>query len=338
LLFNLLTPPFIISCIGVLLILRWLIAACKLVWRKERDGHVRLFKDLFLELAFLALFVMYISFYEVILMCFEVFATDSEGYFEKFPWLRWNTSASSDVVGLKLVAAIFSVLYGLGIPAVVFLLLRSYRAEIQRTMKAEHSSEPHDKLFFAFIYENYTPKFYFFEMAWIFRRLAIASTVMIPKWGANRLLGSLLVLFVLLGFMCIEHVLAPFARPAENTMNLIGSSVLVITFAFQTWVVFAVGNNADFSFTTYAPVAFYLATSLSIGYILLLVFVTIWPVIKSSINFIFRRCCSARSRFSRSNPAELHALLEEDGAEPSAVHSSDSSDSTEANEAKSSPF
>jgi hypothetical protein len=287
----------------------------RLRWNKKVINHRQKLKEVLIELAFVALFVMYVSFYEVILMCFEVFATDEEGFFEKFPWLLWQDN-SSNISGLKWVAGFFGCVYGAGIPAVIAVLLLHYRNENRsRMVHAEEARMP----FYSFVFENYRPQYYFYELAWIFRRIVIAATVMIPKWGAYRLLGSMVILLVLLGFVCVEHFLSPFVHRAENTMNLIGSSVLVITLSFQTWVVFAIGNNVEFSLTGYAPIAFYFVTFLNLGYIVLLVTVTMWPLARQ-LFAKFQKCCFRAHQ--RRNLEELSPLVED--LEPEAIRSVES--------------
>ncbi len=100
-------------------------------------------------------------------MCFEVFATDEDGYFEAFQWLYWK-DLSSNVSGLKWVAGIFGVIYGVGIPALIAVLLLRYRDEIKSQM-AHEQPEGEEPFFFSFVYENYRPQYYLYELAWIFR-------------------------------------------------------------------------------------------------------------------------------------------------------------------------
>lgn len=168
----------------------------------------------------LSLFVriMYQAYFEVCLVIFSSFKCSPDKvdvgttYSEEFPWIECSSTHLHQVWG---VAGPFLLLYVIGVPVLIVVLLWSHqRKESSRS-----------RFFLSFIEDNFRDGVLSYEFIWLVRRFLLALMVgVLPEELIS--LGVLVTLSVCIG---VQFFLRPFMSPIENGLDIISLLVLGCT-------------------------------------------------------------------------------------------------------------
>jgi hypothetical protein len=168
----------------------------------------------------LSLFVriMYQAYFEVCLVIFSSFKCSPDKvdvgttYSEEFPWIACSSTHLHQVWS---VAGPFLLLYVIGVPILIGVLLWSH----QRKESAR------SRFFLSFIEENFRDGVLSYEVIWLIRRFLLALMVgILPEEFVS--LGVVITLSACIG---VQFFLRPFMSPIENGLDIISLLVLGCT-------------------------------------------------------------------------------------------------------------
>ena len=141
-------------------------------------------------------------------------------YLESAPWVECTTSSSDSQYLYKLLlpSIIFTILYIIGYPFLIFMLLFLHRKEL-------HSKKT--EIMFGFLYENFKHKFWWFEILLMGRRIMITlALTVIPD---TLPVGKQLVLLTLVAFLLTFLFARPYhARDEVNSEIVSTVSILLL--------------------------------------------------------------------------------------------------------------
>lgn len=189
---------------------------------------------LFEKILGVALFLLYASYFELTTATLTLFQPcDAQDYMAAYPWLRCHSGESQYLMLISL-GGLFALIYVIGIPLLFTYLLYRFRGVIH---SPEHDEVEH---WLGFLYECYRRKVYWFELAWILRRLLLAASISIlSRFSA---LSSAAILAILLISVVIQVKVKPFRDPLENTMELL--SLVTLIFCFSVGQVVSVASSS----------------------------------------------------------------------------------------------
>jgi hypothetical protein len=189
-------------------------------------------------------------------------------FVEEIPWLPF--SFGDDAFKSLFVAAMcFLLIYVVCIPVVFAVVLHG----------ADRSHERHHPALF--LWENYQDKYFYFELVWLARRFLLALTVAVVPPESGFL--SLVVVFVLCACAAFQIHMKPFALKAENSFDLLGIVVLLVSFSVNTW---AQSLGAGLEQGESMQIVFYVVLGLNASYIVGLCLAASFPL----WHVIFAKC------------------------------------------------
>jgi len=158
----------------------------------------------------------------MVLPCRE--SADGKSYLWAAPWIEC-TSSSATWIRLVVIGALFSVLYGLGVPLVFLVLMRNRKSQLKR-LKALKIAEV-DGHWFQWFYAAYHDSCHWFEFAIMARRLAIAIIAIVPATSLAVPMGFFITI---VAAMLVQIYTEPFIFPTLNKLELITLVQLLFTF------------------------------------------------------------------------------------------------------------
>ncbi len=229
----------------------------------------------------IGLFLLFVTYYDLAERSLSVFSSmpSKSGvvFMEELPWVP-RSFADDEFRLLFICGVVFVVVYGLGVPLLFAVLLR-YR-------KDHHHPA-------AFLWESYQPRFYWYEMVWIARRLVIAVVVsLIPEQGGLR---AFFVVFTLMVFAVLLFHNRPFRHYKENMFDLLSTLTLLATFSCAEWGVAqteAPGGLENLGI----PASFYVALVANMTFVLALFFCTALPLLRAAASKLRGRCRGLAAR------------------------------------------
>ena len=114
------------------------------------------------------------------------FEPDGHGYLNKYPWIQCSIYDIQYFLGLFLPSILFTTLYTVGFPFIIFVLLFKNRKDL-------HSKKM--KIKYGFLFDNYKDHLWWMEIAFILRRILIIATVSFWHNSANQEFILTLILF-----------------------------------------------------------------------------------------------------------------------------------------------
>lgn len=170
------------------------------------------------------LFICFTLFFEIVAACSEFFRCDVLGYWEEEAWITCNASTDYRYLVMLVLAIVFLVVYGIGIPVMFYVLLWRNRSHLW-----SHQNE----FRFGFLMENFKPEFYLFKLVWMSRRFLLAlafSAISSEEWR------RFCIIAILLGSLTLQYWVQPFKLPAENALDMLCTLIIVLTFSTITEV------------------------------------------------------------------------------------------------------
>eukprot|EP01087_Luapelamoeba_hula_P021213 TRINITY_DN7378_c0_g1_i6.p1 TRINITY_DN7378_c0_g1~~TRINITY_DN7378_c0_g1_i6.p1 ORF type:complete len:448 (+),score=64.01 TRINITY_DN7378_c0_g1_i6:547-1890(+) len=144
----------------------------------------------------------------------------SKSYVQALPWLQCYQMTWDYLAGLS---AGMLVMYTAGIPVVVAVILLYYRQRIGDPVV-------NDKI--GFFYVCYKPRYYWFELAIIARRLMLAVFLsVIPHTSLAR---PTLIVGCFLAALVVQLWVWPFKKRRDNVLEVLSLSAVTLTFVAQT--------------------------------------------------------------------------------------------------------
>jgi hypothetical protein len=190
------------------------------------------------------LFVFYIAYFDLANTIFAVFHCESPvpdgfamnlnetrciqplyglmDYMVSSPWIYCQYSFDRpDYLIMFVLACVFLVVYVIGIFALFAWLLYKRRVQIR--------DEERHIAFMSFLYSDYKPRFYWFELVWMSRRvlLSVAVTLLRP----SNPIQSFLVISILSWSLASELHLQPFKDNLENGLEVMVLVTLLFSYA-----------------------------------------------------------------------------------------------------------
>jgi len=176
--------------------------------------------SLWLKCARVILFVLYVLYFHLanqILSVFQCYKEETIGksWMQNRPYIECG---SGDWNELAVIAACFVVIYIVGIPVLLAVLL--FRSSIKNDAKVHYLVQQFSN--------SYRKEMFWFELIVTFRRLAIAIAFsLLPK--TNPFSGFLVLTFLTLSIW-ITSFLNPFAIEWTNRLDIICNSTILLTF------------------------------------------------------------------------------------------------------------
>lgn len=184
-----------------------------------------------------ALFLVFAAHFELCNRVLEVFApcvnvaTEKFSYSTTYPWLVCHDSnfgffSPQSVHGRMAIAGlVFGILYVIGVPAVFATLLYWKRQEIR-------AGDAHTNQWLGLLYNSYRPSLHYFELVWLFRRVAFAAAISVvpPQLNSHFLAPAAILVVSLL----VQRRYKPFISKDDNNMEVI--SLLTILFVLVIYV------------------------------------------------------------------------------------------------------
>jgi hypothetical protein len=236
----------------------------------DKEGE----KTLLQTISTVALFLLFAFYFELTERVVSVFryshSSDGSLWMEELPWIPFDLS-NHLFAALIAAAATFAVIYVIGIPVLFWRLLRFH----------DHHNHPA-----SFLWENYQPKRYWYEMLWIFRRLLLAvGTSLIREDTA---FSPVVIVGTLGFFLVVQFTKSPFLFKMENTFDLMATVTLLITYAVNLW-------SKSYESEDISP-AFYVVVVLNGLYVISLVAFAILPLVLLCSSRVRQLICSKRPK------------------------------------------
>ncbi len=184
-----------------------LVSKCSCVKKREEETlhHQVTLRE---SVANIGVFLAFVSYYELVEAIVSVFrwskSRSGVKYLEELPWIMASTS-DSEFSSLLICSACFLVLYVVGIPIMFAVLI------FQKNRG--HVGE--------FLWENYKPKYFFFELVWLLRRVSLA--VVISAVSERSEFKPVLVVGLLGLYSVVQFFTRPFVNGPENVFDLIAT-------------------------------------------------------------------------------------------------------------------
>jgi Leucine-rich repeat (LRR) protein len=224
------------------------------------------------------LFLLFVCYFEVAAEILSIYrrnqSVDGTWWMEEMPWIRFSLD-DANFFSLIIASGIFGLVYLVGVPVLFAVLIWKY-----------HSVPDHAS---GFLFENYKPKYYWFEMIWMFRRLSLAVVVSIISHESE--LAPLLIVSLLGGYAILQFLLKPFKHELENVFDLLATLVILFSYAENFWAERFVDMRNDF-----IPAGFYVVLVLSMLFLIALIVATCWPFVIFVKQWMTKKC-SKRSHF-----------------------------------------
>ena len=185
-------------------------------------------------------------------------------YMEEAQWIEcsWDSSKSIYFLRLFLPSVFFGVVYIIGFPVLVFVLLYRNRHQLD-----SHKMET----MMGFLYENYKPNLWWVEVLLMGRRISIAAAMsLIPE---GKPVSQEFVLVILVSFLFFFQFLRPYRNRADVNCEIV--SIVSLLILINTGV-----NYQQFTTKSWLNIlglVFYLGTLVT------LVVVLVYPQLKSRI-------------------------------------------------------
>eukprot|EP01114_Cavostelium_apophysatum_P014057 TRINITY_DN3541_c0_g1_i7.p1 TRINITY_DN3541_c0_g1~~TRINITY_DN3541_c0_g1_i7.p1 ORF type:complete len:1225 (+),score=158.72 TRINITY_DN3541_c0_g1_i7:44-3718(+) len=183
------------------------------------------------------------------------------GFMNAFPWIECSFSEEPYLVTLIL-GVLFFAAYAVGIPCFFLALLFKNRDKIKRGDRRTFQR-------YGMLYENYNPKYFYFEPIWIFRNLilVVVATVL-PSESSFQRFSVLVVLFASIFASCFVNV---FNLKTENGLYCLSVGVITSTYAAQFRSNHSTSEEGSFAWVI---LAVHIATAF------LICFCTCWHMIR----------------------------------------------------------
>lgn len=188
------------------------------------------------------LFIAYSSYIPITGAVLIVLQPCENGYFRDIPWIEcsWDNSVYSSLVVSGIV---FLMLYVVGIPLMFGLLLYRYRKHL-------HADTPIGKAV-EFLYEEFRPAMYYYELVWMTRRLLLVMGIMLIPADSGWQFGFCAAV---MGFsLFLQSVCQPFAHRYDNFAEIVASISVAIVYGVSVVDVLLEVNDNSLSnvFTVY---------------------------------------------------------------------------------------
>lgn len=156
---------------------------------------------------------------------------------EEYPWIPCTTNLgiSSPYIQFVAVSAAFTVLYIFGFLAFCVFLLAKFRREIK-------SGDQSRTWWFNFLYYEYAPKYFYFEIIMMLRRLVLALAQTI--WGVTGE-GFYFSVIILVFWGLLLSYLQPFRKKSVLYLDLTVTFTLVLSMTLSS-VLSLVGESQIF--------------------------------------------------------------------------------------------
>jgi hypothetical protein len=142
-------------------------------------------------------------------------------------------------------------------------------------------TRPHDNPG-VFLWESYKKDFWWYEMVWIARRLAIAAIVaLVPEDGG---LKAFFIVLTLVSFAGVQFIHQSFRKPWENRFDFFATGCLLATYVVTQWAQEQHVGQA-------LPISFYTAFALNGIFALALFGLTAYPFLR----FVACKCQKRRN-------------------------------------------
>ena len=171
-------------------------------------------------MAHATLFLLYASQFELTNSLLLIFQPCPDGYMNAYPWIpcQWSNET---YVRLASIGGLFFVFYGIGIPMLFAGLLYYNRVAIQQ-------HDPEIERWIGFLYEDFRPDAFWFELVWIVRRTLISVAIsLVPLSSAYQ---PALIVLTLLGSFVVQRQLMPFRSNLGNWLELASGFCLLYTY------------------------------------------------------------------------------------------------------------
>eukprot|EP00698_Gefionella_okellyi_P013424 TRINITY_DN3674_c0_g1_i2.p1 TRINITY_DN3674_c0_g1~~TRINITY_DN3674_c0_g1_i2.p1 ORF type:complete len:781 (-),score=167.37 TRINITY_DN3674_c0_g1_i2:47-2389(-) len=148
-----------------------------------------------------------------------VLGYDGSTYVNAYPWIECNASVYpySDLIGIGITSFI---LYVIGIPVLVSVLLRRNRDNLSSAIVQRK---------YAYLYSCYRDDVYYWELVSLLQRLALALVLAVVPFTASPV-AVVVITFLLLFQLCLQHAVQPFRSVLENRVMLAVLYVLLLSF------------------------------------------------------------------------------------------------------------
>jgi hypothetical protein len=187
-------------------------------------------------------------------------------YLEAHPWIEFSL-ANEDFRYLLISSVVFLVVYVIGIPVLFCFLIFS--------RNRGHVGE--------FLWENYKPEYFYFEVIWLLRRLSIAVVVAaVPEMSEFK---PILIIGLLGLYGVVQFRMRPFRNEFENLFDWLATVLIMLTFAENFWaqqLVTLIGSDI--------PAGFYVVFALNCLFVISLITAVMWPLITSLLVWVKRKC------------------------------------------------
>jgi len=179
-----------------------------------------------------SLFIAYSSYITVTGAVLTVLQPCVNGYFRDIPWIScsWDNSTYSSLI---ISGIFFLILYVLGIPAGFAALLYRYRKQL-------HAETPIAKAV-EFLYEEFRPGMYYYELIWMARRLLLVMGIMLipPESGWQFAFCSSVMAFSLF----LQSICKPFVHRYDNFTEILASLSVFVLYGVSVVDVIEYNNN-----------------------------------------------------------------------------------------------
>jgi len=172
---------------------------------------------------------------------------------------------------LYIACLIFIALYMIGFPVLLAVLLYKFRNQLE-SHTAEHVV--------GFIHENFRHKYFWYELTWIVRRIALAAAVSLSTGSLQR--EVFLVVLILLISVTVQQHIQPFKHTTENTLDTLSLGCLVVTYSY------GLAQYSDFTSRFFDV----LVAVLNIGMAILLALALLASIFKNATHKILARFIS----------------------------------------------
>ena len=183
------------------------------------------------------LFLLFASHFELSNIILRLFRPCEEHFMAKYPWIRCEWSdASGTYAQLMALGLTFGALYILGIPLLfAWLLYRERLAFVQRIGNPSDSHDDEKVTWLDFLHECYHPKFFWFELVWMGRRLLLSLAISVIPTTLVHLQFSLVLLVLGVSFL-IQSGARPFKTRLENRVEFVAVLLLILTFSASNFL------------------------------------------------------------------------------------------------------
>jgi hypothetical protein len=152
---------------------------------EQHDGkhcHEDVYKDINMahvalaKFSHAALFVLFVFYFWNSSLIFSQFQSCDDGFMPAYPWIQCSWS-NGEYVAIQLTTMTFFMLYVVGFPALLAVLLWYKRKQVR-------ANETVTEIWLGFLYEDYLPSLFWFELVYLVRPVLIAIVdTLVPSDG-----------------------------------------------------------------------------------------------------------------------------------------------------------